>query len=126
MTFSYPREPQPGRKTPADFDRESFGKLLEEVYAKVYPDMRILYYAVFKEQHKKGSDAAQRIHYHASLKTGKQHKWARLAAELRSRGVFCSFSCREGGGYSSAFRYGYCPTARKPISELDPQPCGGT
>ena len=100
--------------------------MVEEVYGEVYASMRIAFYAVFKEQHQSAtSDHARRPHFHVTLKADKQHKWKPLAQALRARGIYCHFSCREGGGYASAFRYGYCPTKKKPISELDPQPYAG-
>jgi hypothetical protein len=126
-TFSHPRDDAPkqeGQKTPADFDRASFGELLAKVYVEVYPNITVKYYAVFLEQHKTSAhQSAANPHFHVSVKTDKQHKWKPLAERLRRvYGVYASFTTKGPGGYCAAFRYGYCPTKKKPLEDLDPHP----
>jgi hypothetical protein len=108
------------RRSPAEFTRQQFAELLVKAFETAIPQLKVAYLAVFQERHGDGTAAASRsIHYHASVKSTRQHLWAPIAAYLRQhKRVYVHFAV-SGEGYHSAFRYGWWPTQHKPLSELD-------
>lgn len=109
-----------GRKSPSEFSREQFGQILIKAFEAAVPRLKVSYLAVFQEKHAEGSSASsQKPHFHASVKSSRQHHWAPVAKYLREKeNVFVHFAT-SGEGYCSAFRYGWWPTKHKPMSELD-------
>ena len=118
VTFSHSDSTE--RKSPCDFSREQFGKLLIEAFEASVPKLRVAYLAVFRERHAAGLDATSRnVHFHASVKSSRQHIWAPIAAYLREKHRLFVHFATSGEGYHTAFRYGWWPSKRKPMSELD-------
>jgi hypothetical protein len=109
-----------GRRSPSEFSREQFGQLLIKAFEAAVPRLMISYLAVFQEKHAYGaSSSSQKPHFHASVKSSRQHLWAPIAKYLREKeNVFVHFAT-SGEGYHSAFRYGWWPSKHKPLSELD-------
>lgn len=115
LTFAHPKDQ--GRRKPSDFTRAQFAAIVMQVYQDVLPSVTVEYFAVFREMHKNGLP-----HFHMAIKCSASHRWVTVAKELRAKhALWVSFSSRDGG-YSSAFRYGYCPSPNKPLQELDPTP----
>jgi hypothetical protein len=118
VTFSFSEIE--GRRRPSEFSRREFGELLVTAFESSIPSLRVAYCAVFMEQHAAADKSgARNPHYHVSIKSNKQHSWAPIADLLRrEHRVYAHFAVT-GKGYRSAFSYGWFPTPRKPMSELD-------
>ena len=87
VTFPHPQTD--GRRAPADFSREQFGKLILRAFEDSIPSLKVEYLAVFRERHASGATLAEReIHYHVSVKSNRQHRWEPIARQvaLASRG----------------------------------------
>lgn len=105
----------PGRtKQPKQYSRQS----IAAVFLSVYKSRGIIvrYMSVFLEHHENGE-----IHYHIIVNCMEKHRFIGVAADLRSKGIYCHFSTK-ASGYAMAFRYCYCPTLHKPWADLDKKP----
>jgi hypothetical protein len=80
-----------------------------------------LFGAVAKELHAHAADeAVRREHHHAPCYCSKRHAWKALAEHSHSvYNVKLHAACHEG--YASMYTYITCPSAKKPLSELDPE-----
>lgn len=118
VTFSH--SDKEGRRSPSEFSRREFGVLLIAAFEASIADLRVEYGAVFQELHVSAKeDAGRKVHFHASIKSNRQHLWAPIADHLRRHHhVYVHFAV-SGDGYWSAFRYGWWPTKHKPMAELD-------
>ena len=118
ITFSHPHCAE--RRAPSEFSRKEFAELLLKAYQAAIPGLSVAYMAVFQELHQSGTtDGARNTHFHVAVKSSRQHPWAPIADYLRrEHRVFVHFAM-SGEGYASAFRYGWHPSKRKPLAELD-------
>ena len=104
-----------------------FWQHLQQVYKDVYPEVAnrsgsiVLFGCVASERHAASVNEELRDeHKHAPTYTSQQHYWRPVAERsLRHYGVKLHAACHEG--YVPMYRYVACPSARKPLSELDPE-----
>ena len=118
VTFSHSSCPE--RRAPFEFSRKEFADMLVQAFEASIPNLQVACMVVFQEQHQSGdTDADRNIHFHAAVKSSRQHSWAPIADCLRrEHRVYVHFAT-SGVGYGSAFRYGWHPSKRKPLAELD-------
>eukprot|EP00438_Fugacium_kawagutii_P001793 Skav235972 [mRNA] locus=scaffold592:191605:193317:+ [translate_table: standard] len=106
---------------PGNFTREQVGGFFLAVLAatqggRLQPlGFKLL--SVFLERHNTGE-----IHYHVALLADRCFRFAPLKRELlRTHGLASHWSCTHDG-YASCVAYGYLPSPKKPMEELDPDP----
>ena len=72
---------------------------------------------VFLERH-----VSKHIHYHIAIVADRCFRFGPLKKELLTRhGLATHWSCTHDG-YASCVAYGYLPSLKKPVEELDPEP----
>ena len=108
-----------GRKTAENPTRVQMMRVFRKIYGGA-----LAFYAVFKEFHAASPKCWERkAHYHLVLKLERRVRWKRLAAELRSAGIFGHLAIpRRNADIWRVLAYCYVPSPRKSISELDSDP----
>ncbi|CAE8608797.1 unnamed protein product, partial [Polarella glacialis] len=127
LHWTHVRTGSPSDRQPDSFTGEGFWIHLCQVYREVFPEAAnasgsiLLFGAVAKELHAHAVDeAVRREHHHAPCYCSKRHAWKALAEHSHSvYNVKLHAACHEG--YASMYTYITCPSAKKPLSELDPE-----
>jgi len=111
---------EPGKRVPTS--RQNAADAVLRAYKEAYPRVAVQQWAVFEERHGGSGVAWKREkHWHIAVKASRTHRWLPVKRALEADGFYVHFSDSHGG-YHSAFRYGYVPTAKKPRCELDSTP----
>ena len=118
------RTRDPSHRQPETFTREQFWRHMEKVYKDVYPSAAnrtgsiLLFGAVAKEKHQlSGRDQERAEHHHCLCYTSEKHYWKVVARRSFELGVKLHAAVHDG--YSMMYAYVRCPTAKKPMTELD-------
>ena len=78
--------------------------------------------AVFQERHTPGENGVADVHYHVAVSLSTSMRWMPYKRALRQRYQLASHWSCSHEGYWSAVRYGFIPTPKKLLTELDPTP----
>ena len=125
VTLPHPRQAtsQDGHalKKPEAYSREeiveAFLAAVDATNGPRYSPLIITQMAVFRESHADGH-----IHYHIAVLGSRQFRYLPVKRQLlQGAGLASHWSCTHTG-YHSCVAYGYTPTPRKPLSELDGSP----
>ncbi|CAE8608726.1 unnamed protein product [Polarella glacialis] len=106
---------------PGDFSREAICSLLIKALDATQTSREkptvFLKLAVFQERH-----ASSEVHYHVAVIADRCFRFAKMKRELLNKhGLASHWSCSHDG-YATCVAYGYLPSLKKPIAELDPLP----
>lgn len=82
VTFSHPNAEH--CKKPEEFTRQSFGDLLMKAFESI-ENLRVCYLAVFQEHHAITGHSTDHLHFHACVKSTRQHQWKHVAQFLREQ-----------------------------------------
>ena len=121
------RTEQLGDVQPEEFTRAGFFEHLCKCYKEVYPEPAnrhgsiLMFGSVAKEAHSAASEDGMRFqHHHAPVYCSKRHMWKPVADLSYSKyRVKVHAACH--AGYATMFSYIKTPSAKKPLSELDPE-----
>ena len=114
---------------PAAFTRSAFWEHMLQVYKDVYPEPAntsgsiLLFGAVAKERHAAAAgegDALRAEHHHCPTYCSKRHYWRRVAQRSYEH-YRVKLHAATHEGYTSMYSYIATPSAKKPLSELDPE-----
>ena len=104
-----------GLKTPRDFTREEFTKLLVDVHAEC--NVTLVEAACFREPHEDGEP-----HNNLLARSSKQYRWLPVATKLlKERGVLVNFGCNVKS-WQEGVVYGRVASEHKPEEGLDQEP----
>jgi len=125
VTFPHPRQSHAQDGTPL---RAPGGYTKQEILSALVASVRhtdqarcsplpALLMVLFREKH-----ADEHVHDHVAIKAGRCFRFVPIKSQLlRVYGLASHWSCTHDF-YGSAVAYGYVPSRKKPIAELDPQP----
>ena len=123
--WTHVRTHDAAHRQPDTFTKQAFWDHLLQVYKDVYPEQAnpsgsiVLFGCVASERHLGSAEEPLRDeHKHGPVYTSQQHYWRPVAERsLNHYGVKLHAACHDG--YVTMYRYVACPSARKPLSELD-------
>lgn len=120
--WTFSRTSVRGRKTPADFTRESFSSTLMGAYKECYPDNPVVQFFTARERHAAGTDEQRDWHFHTVAMAETVHRWAPIKNYLLDYEHIAVHASCTHEHYYTAFRYLILPSPRKPRNELDDTP----
>jgi hypothetical protein len=115
-TFPHTEKPV----NPSNCSKKKLARLLKEVYGVE----QIKFYCIVRELHANSVRSWERkAHYHVVLKLAGRVKPVRIARELRSKGLYGHLCIpKRHVQFWPIMSYVYCPSLKKPLGELDPDP----
>ena len=126
--YTHVRTENAAHVQPEQMTKQQFWEHLAKCYKDVYPDPGsgtgsiLLFGMVCTERHRQSEKREHREqHKHAPTFSAKQHYWNRVAkVSLEKYNV--PLNAASHNSYHTMYEYLRKPTAKKPLSELDPEP----